>query len=75
VGYVRVWRPGSRSCGALIEPTLAALQPFVPRMPRDAVIAFDELNRPEWPGETLAVDLAQLLAHRPAARRRDTARG
>lgn len=37
------------------EPTLAALQHLVPRMPRGAVIAFDELNHEMWPGETVAV--------------------
>ena len=39
----------------LYEPTCAALRAFVPRMPRGAVIAFDELDNPIWPGETLAV--------------------
>ena len=40
----------------IYEPTRVALETFVPRMPRGAVIAFDELNSPEWPGETLAVE-------------------
>ena len=39
----------------LYEPTKAALQHFVPRMPRGAVIAFDELDNPLWPGETQAM--------------------
>lgn len=39
----------------LYEPTLTALNAFLPRMPKGAVIAFDELNQREWPGETLAV--------------------
>lgn len=38
----------------LYEPTRAALQHFVPRMPKGAIIAFDELDNPSWPGETLA---------------------
>ena len=38
----------------LYEPTLEALKQFVPRMPSGAVIAFDELNCPNFPGETLA---------------------
>ena len=38
------------------EPTLAALKYFVPRMPKGAVIAFDELNHEVWPGETVAVE-------------------
>lgn len=39
----------------LYEPTLQALRHIVPRMPKGAVIAFDELNHPLWPGETKAV--------------------
>lgn len=39
----------------LYEPTKAALTHFLPRMPRGAVIAFDELDNPLWPGETKAM--------------------
>jgi len=39
----------------LYEPTKAAIEAFVPRMPKGAVIAFDELDNPLWPGETLAL--------------------
>ena len=39
----------------LYEPTRAAIQNFLPRMPKGAVIAFDELDNPMWPGETLAL--------------------
>jgi len=39
----------------LYEPTKVALEYFVPRMPKGAVIAFDELDNPIWPGETLAL--------------------
>jgi hypothetical protein len=39
----------------LYEPTKVALQHLVPRMPRGAVIAFDELNAAIFPGETTAV--------------------
>ncbi len=39
----------------LYEPTRVALEHFVPRMPRGAVIAFDELDNPLWPGETQAM--------------------
>ena len=39
----------------LYEPTKAAIEHFVPRMPRGAVIAFDELDNPMWPGETMAL--------------------
>lgn len=38
----------------LYEPTAAALKHFLPRMPRGAVVVFDELDNPMWPGETLA---------------------
>jgi hypothetical protein len=38
----------------LFEPTKAALAAFVPRMPKGAILAFDELDNPLWPGETLA---------------------
>jgi hypothetical protein len=39
----------------LYEPTKAAIEHFLPRMPRGAVLAFDELDNPVWPGETLAL--------------------
>jgi len=38
----------------LYDPTRVALEQFVPRMPKGALIAFDELDNPLWPGETLA---------------------
>ena len=39
----------------LYEPTRTALRHFVPRMPKGAVVAFDELDNPMWPGETQAL--------------------
>lgn len=39
----------------LYEPTRTAIEHLVPRMPKGAVIAFDELDNPIWPGETLAL--------------------
>src|SRR3546814_7197955 len=39
----------------LYEPTRVALEHFLPRMPKGAVVAFDELDNPLWPGETLAM--------------------
>lgn len=39
----------------LYEPTKVALENFVPRMPKGAIIAFDELDNPLWPGETQAM--------------------
>jgi hypothetical protein len=39
----------------LYEPTKIALESFLPRMPKGAVIVFDELNAKNWPGETTAV--------------------
>jgi hypothetical protein len=38
----------------LYEPTKATLEAFLPRIPRGGIIAFDELDNPMWPGETLA---------------------
>jgi len=38
----------------MYEPTRVALETFLPRMPRGAVVAFDELDNPIWPGETVA---------------------
>jgi hypothetical protein len=37
------------------EPTKIAIETFWPRMPKGSVIAFDELNQKQWPGETMAV--------------------
>lgn len=39
----------------LYEPTRKALEVFLPRMPKGAVIVFDELNAKIFPGETIAV--------------------
>lgn len=39
----------------LYEPTRIALENFFPRMPKGAVLAFDELDNPLWPGESLAM--------------------
>jgi hypothetical protein len=39
----------------LYEPTKAAIEAFLPRMPKGAILAFDELNARIFPGETLAV--------------------
>ncbi len=39
----------------LYEPTATALDTFLPRMPKGAVIVFDEINAENCPGETMAV--------------------
>ena len=39
----------------IYAPTKRALELFLPRMPKGAVVAFDELNEEAFPGETLAV--------------------
>ena len=39
----------------LYKPTKVALENFVPRMPKGAIIGFDEINVKAWPGETEAV--------------------
>jgi hypothetical protein len=54
----------------LYEPTKAALKYFLPRMPKGAVIAFDELDNPMWPGETLAA-IEELGLGRVSLRRFD----
>jgi hypothetical protein len=38
----------------LYDATKVALETFVPRMPAGAILAFDELDNPRWPGETQA---------------------
>jgi hypothetical protein len=39
----------------IYQPTLVGLQHLVPRMPKGAVLVFDELDFGRWPGETVAV--------------------
>lgn len=39
----------------LYEPTKVALEQLYPRMAKGGVVAFDELNCPEFPGETIAL--------------------
>lgn len=39
----------------LYAPTKTALENIIPRMPKGAVLAFDELNARQWPGETMAL--------------------
>jgi hypothetical protein len=39
----------------VFEPTKVAIENFLPRMPKGAVLAFDELNIDSWPGEVMAV--------------------
>lgn len=39
----------------LYEPTKVAIESFFPRMPKGAIMAFDELDNPIWPGETEAL--------------------
>ena len=39
----------------IYEPTLIALKNFIPRMSKGSIIAFDELNNKNWPGETIAL--------------------
>jgi hypothetical protein len=47
----------------LYEPTATALEHFLPRMPKGAVVAFDELDNPQWPGETRALIEKMGLRH------------
>jgi hypothetical protein len=39
----------------IYEGTKSALKDVLPRMPKGAIVAFDELNHPRWPGETVAL--------------------
>ena len=39
----------------VFEPTKIALQAFLPRIPKGGIIAFDEVNNKNWPGETVAL--------------------
>ncbi|MFA6145772.1 MAG: TylF/MycF/NovP-related O-methyltransferase [Patescibacteria group bacterium] len=39
----------------LFKPTKIAIENFYPRMPKGSIIAFDELDNPIWPGETMAL--------------------
>lgn len=39
----------------LYAPTCAAIKHFYPRIPKGGIIAFDELDNPLWPGETMAM--------------------
>lgn len=40
----------------LYEPTKKALEIFLPRMPKGAIVAFDEINCESFPGETIALN-------------------
>ena len=52
----------------IYEPTKAALEHFYPRVVKGGIIAFDELNCAEFPGETVAlietIDLAKVELRR-----------
>lgn len=53
----------------IYAPTKAAIERLAPRMPRGAVLAFDELNEERFPGETVAAlevfgDLGRLRMQR-----------
>lgn len=39
----------------IYAPTKTAIEYFLPRMPKGAVIAFDEVHNPNWPGGTKAL--------------------
>ena len=52
----------------LFEPTAHVLRKLLPRMQKGSVIAFDELNHPAFPGETLAF-LQEMVAGEITVRR------
>jgi len=39
----------------IYKPTKIAIEQLVPRMPKGAVIVFDQLNNEGFPGETIAI--------------------
>jgi hypothetical protein len=39
----------------IYQPTVTALSHFRPRIPKGGIIAFDEVNNANWPGETVAL--------------------
>jgi hypothetical protein len=39
----------------IYEPTVIGLKTFIERMPKGAILAFDELNDKVFPGETVAL--------------------
>jgi len=39
----------------IYEPTVTALKTLLSRIPKGGIVAFDEVNNPQWPGETLAL--------------------
>jgi len=49
----------------IYEPTVTALTHLLPRIPKGGIIAFDEVNNPDWPGETRALlEKLDLRRHR-----------
>jgi hypothetical protein len=39
----------------IYQPTKVCLEAIIPRLTKGSILAFDELNCPEFPGETLAL--------------------
>ncbi len=39
----------------IYRPAVTAIQTFYPRVPKGGIVAFDEVNNPQWPGETVAL--------------------
>lgn len=39
----------------IFEPTMVALEHFLPLVPKGGIVVFDEVNDPRWPGETKAL--------------------
>lgn len=49
----------------IYQPTITALTHLLPRIPKGGIIAFDEVNNPDWPGETRALlEKLDLRRHR-----------
>jgi hypothetical protein len=53
----------------IYEPTKMCLEALMPRLTKGSIVVFDELNCPEFPGETLAVQ--EILGTKTLALKRD----
>jgi len=53
----------------IYAPTKSCLENLIPRLTKGSIVVFDELNCPEFPGETIAVQ--EILGTRNIALRRD----
>lgn len=49
----------------IYQPTMTALAHLLPRIPKGGIVAFDEVNNSDWPGETSAlIESLDIRKHR-----------